>query len=88
MNCFGNKFKSNSFIRFRPEEHDITCVTHLFKHGSELPQTVIDKIINAYDQNEKTFKEVEVSIHEFNVYNKAHINVDNDIQTLKKHNTV
>ena len=56
--------KAKNF-RFRPDKSDITNIENFFSVSGELPQVIVDKIVNAYNPIENNFKEIEISLYEF-----------------------
>ncbi|HCC07032.1 MAG TPA: hypothetical protein DEP72_02530 [Clostridiales bacterium] len=87
--CLRHPSKSKDF-KFRPDESDVTNIANFFSLSGELPQVIIDKIINAYNPNENDFKEIEISLFEFckhgTMNKKVLSEIDNAINAILKGN--
>lgn len=56
---FKKKFAVN------PEKSDIEALAKCFNYKANLPQVVIDKIVDSYDSKTNTFKDFKISVGDF-----------------------
>ncbi|MCQ2978620.1 MAG: hypothetical protein MJ245_02370 [Clostridia bacterium] len=50
---------------FDPEKTSVEGLAKCFSYKSTLPQVVIDKIVESYDEKSKKFANVEISLNDF-----------------------
>ena len=50
---------------FNPEKSDIEALAKCFNYKANLPQVVIDKIVDSYDSKTNTFKDFKISVGDF-----------------------
>lgn len=56
---FYKKFSIN------PEKNDLEYLAKCFNYRGNLPQVVIDKIVDSYDEKKKKFSNVELTVGDF-----------------------